>query len=71
MVSWETKAQREQAGCGLPRHDKQGWQVLVTDKVPGLYSEDSWHEGLLEHSRGGSKVDKGAGVMLGQDVESW
>lgn len=25
---------------------------MTYDKVPGLYSEESWQEGLLEHLRG-------------------
>ena len=47
----EPRPRGNMVGCGLQSHDKRGWQVLVADKVPGLYSEESWQEGLLEHLR--------------------
>lgn len=47
----EARPRRNMAGCGLQSLDKWGWQVLVADKLPGLYSEERWQEGLLEHLR--------------------
>lgn len=42
----EPRPRGNMVGCGLQSHDKRGWQVLVADKFPGLYSEGSWQEGL-------------------------
>lgn len=65
VVSWGTKAQGEHGRVWpAERRDKQDWQVLGADKVPGLYSEESWQEGVW-NNQGVRKVYEGTDVMMG------
>lgn len=48
---------RNVAGCGLQNHDKRGWQVLVTDKVPELFFQRKVGKRAFGTLRGVCKVD--------------
>lgn len=58
------------AGCGLQKHDKQGWQVLGADRFLDFIQRRAGRRDVW-NNQGVCKVDEGTDIILGRDVGRW